>query len=111
MFVGVYSAYDAGTSYPTSTTITVVVVSIGFILGGIYLLISYLKNRKILKQLDWNIVYMTDFKKIAADGFEINAKILDNNPEDAWDLYFSRKRFWLFKNAPGCKFILIWQAF
>ena len=26
---------------------------------------------------------MTDFKKIAADGFEINAKILDNNPDDA----------------------------
>ncbi|MDC0170403.1 hypothetical protein OAJ08_00115 [Candidatus Nitrosopelagicus sp.] len=52
VFVGVYSAYDAGTSYPTSTTITVVVVSIGFILGGIYLLISYLKNRKILKRVD-----------------------------------------------------------
>ncbi|MDC0063450.1 hypothetical protein OAJ67_00460 [Candidatus Nitrosopelagicus sp.] len=52
VFVGVYSAYDAGTSYQTSTTITVVVVSIGFILGGIYLLISYLKNRKILKRVD-----------------------------------------------------------
>ena len=52
VFVGAYSAYDAGTSYPTSTTITVVVVSIGFILGGIYLLISYLKNRKILKRVD-----------------------------------------------------------
>ena len=26
---------------------------------------------------------MTDFKKIAADGFEINAKALDNNPDDA----------------------------
>tara|TARA_Y100000590_G_scaffold196351_1_gene222955 strand:+ start:8487 stop:8654 length:168 start_codon:yes stop_codon:yes gene_type:complete len=26
---------------------------------------------------------MTDFKKIAADGFEINAKILDKNPDDA----------------------------
>ena len=52
VFVGVYSGYDAGTSYPTSTTITVVVVSIGFILGGIYLLISYLKNRKILKRVD-----------------------------------------------------------
>ena len=26
---------------------------------------------------------MTDFKKIAADGFEINAKTLDNNPNDA----------------------------
>ncbi|MDC0171331.1 hypothetical protein OAK02_00720 [Candidatus Nitrosopelagicus sp.] len=52
VFVGVYSAYDAGTSYQTSTTITVIVVSIGFILGGIYLLISYLKNRKILKRVD-----------------------------------------------------------
>ena len=26
---------------------------------------------------------MTDFKKIAADCFEINAQILDNNPDDA----------------------------
>jgi len=26
---------------------------------------------------------MTDFKKIAADGFEINAKALDANPDDA----------------------------
>ena len=26
---------------------------------------------------------MTDFKKIAADGFEINAKTLDTNPDDA----------------------------
>ena len=26
---------------------------------------------------------MTDFKKIAADGFEINAKTLENNSEDA----------------------------
>ena len=26
---------------------------------------------------------MTDFKKIAADGFEINAKALENNSEDA----------------------------
>ena len=26
---------------------------------------------------------MTDFKKIEADGFEINAKALDNNPDDA----------------------------
>jgi hypothetical protein len=26
---------------------------------------------------------MTDFKKIASDGFEINAKILDDNPDDA----------------------------
>ena len=26
---------------------------------------------------------MTDFKKIATDGFEINARILDGNPDDA----------------------------
>tara|TARA_Y100000590_G_scaffold220565_1_gene249603 strand:+ start:1211 stop:1378 length:168 start_codon:yes stop_codon:yes gene_type:complete len=26
---------------------------------------------------------MTDFKKIASDGFEINAKALEKNPEDA----------------------------
>ena len=26
---------------------------------------------------------MTDFKKIASDGFEINAKALENNPDDA----------------------------
>ena len=26
---------------------------------------------------------MTDFKKIAADGFEINSKALDANPDDA----------------------------
>jgi hypothetical protein len=52
VFVGAYSAYDAGTSYQTSTTITVIVVSIGFILGGIYLLIAYLKNRKILKRVN-----------------------------------------------------------
>tara|TARA_Y100000590_G_scaffold351868_1_gene404188 strand:+ start:1211 stop:1378 length:168 start_codon:yes stop_codon:yes gene_type:complete len=26
---------------------------------------------------------MTDFKKIASDGFEINAKVLDKNPNDA----------------------------
>ena len=26
---------------------------------------------------------MTDFKKIAADGFEINAKTLNANPDDA----------------------------
>ena len=26
---------------------------------------------------------MTDFKKIAADGFEINAKALNDNPDDA----------------------------
>ena len=26
---------------------------------------------------------MTDFKKVAADGFEINAKTLEKNPDDA----------------------------
>ena len=26
---------------------------------------------------------MTDFKKVAADGFEINAKALEQNPDDA----------------------------
>lgn len=30
-----------------------------------------------------NLYSMTDFKKIAADGFEINAKTLDDNPDDA----------------------------
>ncbi|MDA0756633.1 MAG: hypothetical protein O3C04_00820 [Crenarchaeota archaeon] len=49
IFVGAYSAYDAGTSYQTTTTVIVIVSSIGFVLGGIYLLITYLKNRKILK--------------------------------------------------------------
>ena len=48
VFVGVYSAYDAGTSYPTSTTITVVVVSIGFILGGIYLLKFAIPDASVL---------------------------------------------------------------
>tara|TARA_B110000014_G_scaffold235979_1_gene200912 strand:+ start:463 stop:669 length:207 start_codon:yes stop_codon:yes gene_type:complete len=52
VFVGAYSLYDAGISYQTTTTVTVIVASIGFILGGIYLLITYLKNRKILKQVD-----------------------------------------------------------
>jgi len=52
IFVGIYSAYDAGTSFQTATTVIVIVVSVGFILGGIYLLITYLKNRKILKRLD-----------------------------------------------------------
>ena len=82
IFVGVYSVYDAGTSFPTTTTMIVIVGSIGFVLLGIYLLITYLKNRKILKRLD-QTVCMTDFKKIAADGFEINAKMLDQNPDDA----------------------------
>ena len=44
VFVGAYSAYDAGTSFQTNTTIIVVIGSIGFILGGIYLLITYMKN-------------------------------------------------------------------
>jgi hypothetical protein len=52
IFVGVHSCYDAGTSFQTNTTVIVIVASIGFILGGIYLLTAYLKNRKILKQLD-----------------------------------------------------------
>jgi len=52
IFVGVYSAYDAGTSFQTTTTMIVVVGSIGFIFGGIFLLITYIKNRKILKRLD-----------------------------------------------------------
>jgi|TARA_B110000014_G_scaffold102218_1_gene70134 hypothetical protein len=52
IFVGTYSGYDAGVSYQTTTTVIVLVASIGFILGGIYLLTTYLKNRKILKRLD-----------------------------------------------------------
>ena len=52
VFVGAYSVYDAGTSFQTTTTIIVVIGSIGFILGGIYLLITYMKNRKILKRVD-----------------------------------------------------------
>ena len=52
VFDGAYSAYDAGTSFQTTTTIIVVIGSIGFILGGIYLLITYMKNRKILKRVD-----------------------------------------------------------
>ena len=50
VFVGTYAAYDAGTSLQTNTTIIVVVSGIAFILAGIYLLIAYIKNRKILKQ-------------------------------------------------------------
>ena len=30
-----------------------------------------------------NLYSMTDFKKIYSDCFEINAKTLDNNPDDA----------------------------
>ena len=52
VFVGAYTGFDAGISYQTTTTVIVIIVSIGFILGGIYLLITYLKNRKILKQAD-----------------------------------------------------------
>ena len=52
VFVGAYSGYDAGTSFQTNTTIIVIIGSIGFILGGIYLLITYMKNRKILKRVD-----------------------------------------------------------
>jgi len=52
IFVGAYSVYDAGTSFPTTTTTVVIVGGIGFVLGGIYLLVTYLKNRKILKRLD-----------------------------------------------------------
>ena len=52
VFVGAYTGFDAGISYPTTTTVIVIIVSIGFVLGGIYLLITYLKNRKILKQAD-----------------------------------------------------------
>ncbi|MEC7711192.1 MAG: hypothetical protein VX587_02645 [Thermoproteota archaeon] len=52
IFVGGYSAYDAGISFQTTTTVIVIVASVGFILGGIYLLTTYLKNRKILKRLD-----------------------------------------------------------
>ena len=52
VFVGAYSGFDAGISYQTTTTAIVIIVSIGFVLGGIYLLITYLKNRKILKQAD-----------------------------------------------------------
>jgi len=52
IFVGAYSTYDAGTSFLTTTTTIVIVGGIGFVLGGIYLLVTYLKNRKILKRLD-----------------------------------------------------------
>jgi len=52
VFVGAYSGYDAGTSFQTNTTVIVILASIVFILGGIYLLITYLKNRKILKRAE-----------------------------------------------------------
>tara|TARA_Y100000590_G_scaffold220565_1_gene249602 strand:+ start:1043 stop:1198 length:156 start_codon:yes stop_codon:yes gene_type:complete len=50
VFVGAYSTIDAGTSLQTTTTLIVIIGGIGFVLGGIYLLITYVKNRKILKQ-------------------------------------------------------------
>tara|TARA_Y100000590_G_scaffold351868_1_gene404187 strand:+ start:995 stop:1198 length:204 start_codon:yes stop_codon:yes gene_type:complete len=50
VFIGAYSTIDAGTSLQTTTTLIVITGGIGFVLGGIYLLITYLKNRKILKQ-------------------------------------------------------------
>ena len=49
IFVGSYAAIDAGMSFQTTTTMIIIVSGIGFILGGIFLLISYVKNRKILK--------------------------------------------------------------
>ena len=50
VFVGTYAAYDAGTSLQTTTTTIILVSGIAFVLAGIYLLIAYMKNRKILKQ-------------------------------------------------------------
>ena len=50
VFVGTYAAYDAGTSLQTTTTTIILVSGIVFVLAGIYLLIAYMKNRKILKQ-------------------------------------------------------------
>ena len=52
VFVGAYTGFDAGISYQTTTTTIVIIGSIVSVLGGIYLLIAYLKNRKILKQAD-----------------------------------------------------------
>ena len=52
VFVGAYTGFDAGISYQTTTTAIVIIGSIVSVLGGIYLLIAYLKNRKILKQTD-----------------------------------------------------------
>tara|TARA_B100000686_G_scaffold25726_1_gene24964 strand:- start:1037 stop:1243 length:207 start_codon:yes stop_codon:yes gene_type:complete len=49
VFVGSYAAYDAGTSLQTTTTMIVIISGIGSLLGGVYLLITYVKNRKILK--------------------------------------------------------------
>jgi len=50
VFMGTYAVYDAGTSLQTTTTMIVIVSGIVFVLGGIYLLLTYAKNRKILKQ-------------------------------------------------------------
>ena len=50
VFVGTYTVYDAGTSLQTTTTTIVFVSGIAFVLAGIYLIIAYMKNRKILKQ-------------------------------------------------------------
>ena len=37
VFVGAYTGFDAGISYQTTTTVIVIIVSIGFVLGGIYI--------------------------------------------------------------------------
>ena len=50
VFMGTYAVYDAGTSLQTTTTMIVIVSGIVFVLGGIYLILTYAKNRKILKQ-------------------------------------------------------------
>ena len=50
VFMGTYAVYDAGTSLQTTTSMIVIVSGIVFVLGGIYLLLTYAKNRKILKQ-------------------------------------------------------------
>ena len=52
IFVGIYSLHDAGTSFQTITTTIVIIASIAFILVGIYLPITYMKNRKILKRVE-----------------------------------------------------------
>ena len=49
VFIGSYATYDAGISLQTPTTAIVIAFGIAFVLGGIYLLITYVKNRKILK--------------------------------------------------------------
>ncbi|MDP6898818.1 MAG: hypothetical protein QF429_02175 [Candidatus Nitrosopelagicus sp.] len=52
VFVGAYTGFDAGISYQTTTTAIVIIGSIVSVLGGIYLLVTYSKNRKILKRAD-----------------------------------------------------------